>query len=96
MSCAQAFQVLRSSSSSFASRHVARASVNAAASRGIARARWYSSAGTAESSKAEGKEAEKDEVTITPERELLDSLKKKEEEVTDLKVRVIAHNIYTS
>lgn len=38
-------------------------------------------------------ETEKDEVTITPEHELLQALKKKDEEVNDLKVRVLTHAV---
>jgi len=88
MSCVSAFQALRTSSRAFASRHVA---VNAAA-RGITRSRWYSTAEAAGSSR-EGKTdevqgEEKEVVTVGAEHEVLQQLKKKEEEVTELKNRL--------
>ncbi|KAI0093506.1 GrpE-domain-containing protein [Irpex rosettiformis] len=93
MSCAQAFQALRSSSRSFAARHVARSCQPSAASRGVTRVRHYS-AGSAESSgesktdELRAEEIEKDEVTITPEHALLEKIKQKEAEASDLKSRL--------
>ncbi len=90
MSRVQALQVFRSCASSFSSRHVARTSVNAA-SRRLPRhgARCYSAQASEEKKGEDGEraeESEKDEVTVTPEHELLAKLKKKEGEVTDLMV----------
>ncbi|KAI0682447.1 GrpE-domain-containing protein [Cytidiella melzeri] len=92
MSCVQAFQAIRSSSRSFAARHIVTASLHATG-RGITRTRYYSTdtAGSSrESTKDELRveETEKDEVTVTPEHELLEKLKQKEAEVTDLKGRL--------
>ncbi|THG99657.1 hypothetical protein EW026_g2750 [Hermanssonia centrifuga] len=88
MSRVQATQLFRSCSSSFSSRHLARSSFNAA-NRRLAGARLYSAESTkgAEQKKTEEKE-EKDEVTVTPEHELLQKLKKKEEEAQDLVSRL--------
>lgn len=91
MSRVQAMQVFRSCASSFSSRHVARTSVNAP-SRRLPRhgVRCYSAQTSSEEKKGEdgerAEESEKDEVTVTPEHELLAKLKKKEGEVTDLMV----------
>lgn len=91
MSCSQAFQALRSSSRSFAARHVARNVPQSAANHRVARVRHYSaeSAGSSGESKKEelrAEETEKDEVVVTPEHELLEKFKQKEAEVADLKV----------
>ena len=78
--------MFRSCSASFGARSVARTSADAAGRR-LAGARMYSA--QAEGEKAGEKkeernwdpEAEKDSVEVTPEHELLEKLKKKEEEV---------------
>lgn len=92
MSCTQAFQAIRSSSRSFAARHVARGATSSAARRVP---RYYStgtagSSGESQKDEVRAEETEKDEVTITPEHELLEKLKQKEAEVTDLKVCICA------
>ncbi|KAI0341827.1 GrpE-domain-containing protein [Trametopsis cervina] len=90
MSYVQAFQALRSSSRSFASRHVAGASLNAA-SRRVPRYYSTETAGASGESKKDGVEVdakEADEVSVTPEHELLEKFKQKEAEVTDLKSRL--------
>lgn len=91
MSCTQAFNTIRSSSRSFAARHVARGSSFHAARQSVTRTRHYStetasSSGEGQKDKARVEEKEKDTVTITPEHEVLEKLKQKEAEVTDLKV----------
>lgn len=95
MNYVQAFQALRSSSRSFASRHVAGASLNAA-SRRIPRYYSTETAGASGESKKDGVEVdakEADEVSVTPEHELLEKFKQKEAEVTDLKVCVISRDV---
>lgn len=96
MSRAQTFQLFRSCSSSFSSRHLAPSSFNAAGRR-LAGARFYSAQTAKEETGKKGdveedveraEESEKDEVTVTPEHELVKKLKKKEEEVQDLMVSV--------
>ena len=83
--------VFRSCASSFSSRQLARTTANVAGRR-LPRhgARLYSAQTNGGEKKTEdgerAEESEKDEVTVTPEHELLAKLKKKEEEVSDLMV----------
>jgi molecular chaperone GrpE len=91
MSCTQAFNALRSSSRSFAARHIARGSSLQTACRSVPRTRHYStetasSSGEGQKDEARAGEKEKETVTVTPEHEVLEKLKQKEAEVTDLKV----------